>query len=152
MKIFYFCFAGSHSSVIAANIHLRRLPEDQIPTIEEIVTVNEFDRRSVKDAGIPYFLGQDANGNDVYVIGFGKDREIGLQTIYNLLEQLAVPTTEWKFFDTLSEINWLTKLGGFLSGRLGLVSIGRVLAAKGIQGCYYRLTDVVKKAKEWSNE
>jgi len=147
MKIFYACFAGTHSSVIAGYIHLKRLPADRIPRVAEIMAVKEFDSRSKKECGSPYYLGRDEADNEVFVIGLGKDRALGFQTIYYFLEERD-RLAEWKFFDTLAEINLLTRVGGFLSGNLKFKRLGRYLAALGIQKCYRRLVRLVERIKE----
>ena len=149
MKFFYYCFAGSHSSVIAANIHLKILPGDRVATIEEICNVKEFDRRNNVEPGIPLLIGKDEHENNVYVIGLKKNRNLGLQTIYHFLNQVSNPA-DWKFYDVLSEINWLTRVGGFISGNLNLPNIGRPIVARGIQKCYQKLINVVKEAKGWN--
>lgn len=150
MKIFYYCFAGSHSSIIAGHIHLGQLPMDRVATISEIYQVKGFDCRHQKELGIPFFLGKDEEDNEIYAIGMGKNRSLALQAIYYLLQDIANPA-EWKFYDTVSEINLLTRIGGFISGTLGWSKVGRPIVALGIQRCYGKLINVVKHSKEWNH-
>lgn len=147
MKLFYYCYGRAHSSVIAGSIHLNRLASDQIPSVKEILAVPEFDKSDGSDFGIPYFLGKDECDNEVFIIGFGGGVALGLQTIYFLLERLGDPT-EWKFFNSLSAIGWLTKVGGFISKKLKWSRLGRYLAALGIQKSYPNLVKLVRTAKE----
>lgn len=147
MKLFYFCYGRAHSSVIAGNIHLQRLPADRIPTIKEIIAVPEFDKSNYRDFGIPYFLGKDQNGHEVYIIGFGKNHLLALQTINFLLNQISNPL-EWRFYNALDQIGLLTKIGGFISRNLKIVTIGRYLAALGIQKSYFQLVKLVESTKE----
>jgi hypothetical protein len=147
MKIYYYCYARAHSSVVAGYIHLNRLPSSRIPTIEELMAIREFDKSEGKDWGIPYFLGDDERHNQVYIIGLGKDRPLALQAIYHILNEYGNPL-DYRFFNTLEQIDWVTRIGGFLSRSLGLVAIGRRLSALGIQRSYFGLTKLVKRAKE----
>lgn len=147
MKLFYYCFARAHSSVIAGYIHLGKLPQDRIPAIKEIMAIPEFDKTDSSVKGIPYLLGKDHQNHEIYLIGFGKDDLIGIQTIHHFLQQNANPA-EWRFFNALSQIGYLTKLGGFLSRNLKITLIGRFLAAWGIQRSYFRLVQLVKTSKE----
>lgn len=146
MKIFYYCLARAHSSVIAGYLHLNRLPSDRVPSVGEILAVAEFDKSEPKDRGVPYYLGLDEYENEVYIIGLGKDRGLALQTILNVLKERA-NLLEWRFFNTLSEIDWVTRIGGFLSRSLH-IPVGRIISAWGIQRSYAGLTALVKRTKE----
>jgi hypothetical protein len=150
VRIVYCCFAGTHSSVIAAAVHLGILPERRIPTIAEITAVKEFDRRDREDWGTPLLLGVDPRDNEVYIMGLGPDQDICLQAIYYLLAEIATDPGQWKFYKTLRQINWLTRVGGFCSRRLGLVMVGRFLVARGIQSDYVDLVKLVHQVKEWN--
>ena len=147
MKIVYCCYAGAHSSVIAGHLHLKQLPWKHAPSIKEILALPEFDRREQKDRGIPYFLGRDERGHEVYLIGLEKNYSLALQAIYYILNECSNPQ-EWKFFDTLPGINITTRIGGYLSRKLHFVVVGRYIAAWGIQKCFPRLLRLVKKVKE----
>lgn len=147
MKLFYYCFAGSHSSVIAANIHLQKLPTDRLPTVKEIMAVEHFNKRTKDQLGQGLYLGTDEQGHQIYVIGLGKDRKLALQVIYHLLNERD-NLSDWKFYDALSELHWLTKVGGFLSGNLKWVGPGKYLATLGIRRCYPKLYRMVQRIKE----
>lgn len=147
MKLFYYCYGRAHSSVIAGWIHLNRLPSDRIPSIKEILAIPEFDWSNSEDFGEPYFLGKDKNDNEVFIIGFGGEPALGLQTIFFLLERFGDPN-EWKFYNSLSSIGWLTKIGGFISKKLKITPVGKYLAALGIQKSYFNLVKLVGTAKE----
>lgn len=147
MKIFYFCYGRAHSSIIAAYLHLNQLPMDKIPNVRDIIRLPEFDKADVSDRGIPLYMGTDASGNEVYVLGFGTQRLLGLETIYFTLNQRVNPK-DWRFFNTLTTINGITRFGGFLSRGLKMVFPGRMIVAWGIRQSYWRLVRLVKKVKE----
>jgi hypothetical protein len=133
--------------VIAGYIHVNKLPLNRVPMFHEILKIAEFDNSHGRDYGIPYFLGKDDCQNEIYILGFGKERALGLQTIFHLLLE-DPPSTEWKFLNALDQINWLTRIGGFLSQQLKLVYIGKNLAARGIQMTYFKIVKLVTAEKE----
>jgi hypothetical protein len=49
MIYIYNCFAGTHSSVLAASYHLNRLPIDRPPTREDLAKIELFDKLRVTD-------------------------------------------------------------------------------------------------------
>lgn len=146
MKLFYYCYGRAHSSVITGWIHLNRLPKDQTPTVKEIISTPGFDKSDDRDFGAPYFLGKDEFGNEVFIIGFGGEPGLGLQTICFLNDRLGNPM-EWKFYNSLAAVGWLTKIGGFISKKLKWPYLGRYLAALGIQKSYSKLAELVKSVK-----
>ncbi len=147
MKIFYFCYGRAHSSVIAGHIHLQTLPNNRIPTIKEILAIPEFDKSDYHDFGIPYFLGKDSHDNEIFIIGFANNDSLCLQTISFIIKQRSNPNN-WRFYNALEQVNWLTKFGGFFTQRLKLVTLGRYLVALGIRKSYWRLVKMVKSIKE----
>ena len=143
-KIFYYCFAGVHSSVVAASIHLGKLPSDRVPSLRELTGMPAFDRKSDNSLGTPYFFGRDEQDNEVYVLGLGGNPRFMLEVIAHFLQSRpGLDTLDWKFFDALSTINFLAKMGGFISQRLKGYALGRWITAAGIRGSYVRLVDLV---------
>jgi hypothetical protein len=115
--------------------------------VKEILMIPEFDQGNPRDFGVPYFLGNDLLGNQIYIIGFGGAQKLALQTIYNILQQQGIDQLNWLFFNALEQINLLTRIGGFISRNLR-IKFGKYLAALGIQKSYPQLLELVKSAKE----
>ena len=91
MKIIYCCYGSAHSSVIAAAIHLRKLPWDRLPTLAELVKQERFDRTENREIGTPFFMGRDGEGNEIYALGLGPDKVMIRRTIASLIKILAYP-------------------------------------------------------------
>ena len=51
MIIIYHCYGGTHSSVMAASLHLGLLPQDKKPTGKELLALPYFDQQSGADFG-----------------------------------------------------------------------------------------------------
>lgn len=146
MKIIYHCFGGSHSSVICAALHLGMLSKNQKPSLEELLKLPYFDKTGAYDFGNFRFMGIDELGNEIYVLGkksLADNYTILLTSIADILgvkDQIIA-------LDTNSRVNWIMKIGGFLSRRLGFVCIGRFLLTIGINQVFTELVFLVEKNK-----
>lgn len=139
MKVIYHCYGGAHSSVTAANIHLGRLPRDRVPNYDELVHQNFFDRQKAEDTGKIIHMGTDAQGNDIYVVG-RRSRPCLLENVVNgLSEFFGISMSGYIIADMSSCVSLTMKLGGFLSRRMGLVSMGRPIVTWGTRRNYKRL-------------
>ncbi|MGI6574450.1 MAG: DUF512 domain-containing protein [bacterium] len=145
MKIIYCCYGSAHSSVIAAAIHLNRLPWHRVPTAQEILQQPHFDQTKNEEIGTLFFIGVDQWGNEVFILGLGADRVINHRAIDSLLSLCNYPSCEVRLIDSLIAIHPLTRIGGFFSRRLGLVSIGRPIVLLGIRLSYPCLLNLVQK-------
>jgi len=148
MKIIYYCYGGSHSSVTAAAIHLGYLMPDQKPTPDALMRVPLFDRQTDKDYGKFVLLGQDEMGNEVYACGcrsLGSKIEKTLQGVAKITD---TPVDDVVFVDTLKGVNNLMRVGGFLSRKLRLVAIGRPIVIKGTLDAFNGFVKIVEDVKE----
>lgn len=149
MIIFYCCYGRSHTSVAAAALHLGWLnPSDA--SVEDIVRLPDFDRASAKDFGLPLFLAQDSLGNQVFILGHGSAGKLVERALKSALEHCGWTPEEILIIRTDECLNIWTRIGGFLSRRLGLVFPGRTLAAWGIRRSLLCLVRCVARAKKKS--
>ena len=143
LKVIYHCYGGSHSSVLAAALHLRLLPRHRLPTLEEMMALPYFDKTTDEDFGAVKFMGVDEYNNEVYCLGKKSlgDRYSNLLTgIAGILgkegEVLAV--------NTMNRVNWFMKLGGYASRRAGLVALGRPVLGRGTRQAFFELLNLVE--------
>lgn len=151
MKIFYCCYGSAHSSVVAASIHLRLLPMDRIPASREFQWLPHYDKTESFEIGTPFYMGTDEYKSDVYILGMASQRKLVKKAVLSFLAQLGLDTRDLMMIDTLKNVNLITKIGGFTSRRLGLISIGRPLTIIGIQQKYrdfIRLVAEVKRTEQ----
>ncbi|SHM07481.1 Protein of unknown function [Caldanaerovirga acetigignens] len=148
MKIFYCCYGSAHSSVVAAAIHLGWLPEDRVPQVQEIENLPHYDKTDSFEIGTPFFMGKDKKGVDVYIIGMTGQRQLVKNAILSFLRHNEIETKDIFFIDTIPLVNLKTKIGGILSRRIGLVTIGRPLTVKGIQEKYFEFVKLVNGVKK----
>lgn len=143
VKIIYCCYGGTHSSPIAAAIHLGRLDPKQVPAAGEILAVAMFDQLQQGHRGQVMYVGEDQWGNSIYVCSRGPDKKGIEQAIKSGVLLAGGSLEEITFVDTLPAVNWLMRIGGFLSRRLGWVAVGRPLVVKGTQMAFFGLAEIV---------
>lgn len=143
IKIIYHCYGGSHSSVMAAALHLGLLAKDRIPSETELMAIPYFDKTTNADFGSIRFMGKDEYNNDVYVLGkmsMGDRYSRLLQGIAGILgeeKQLLV-------VNCMNRVNTFMKLGGFSSRKMGLVSLGRPVVVRGSKKAFLELVNLVE--------
>lgn len=148
MKIIYHCYGSAHTSVIASAIHVGMLPTNRVPSSKEILTLPYYDKASNKQIGIPYYIGVDEFNSDIYILGLANKKDVVIRFILSLLKICEIPSKQLLMVDSLAEINLLTRFGGFLSRRMGLVKLGRPMTVKGIQTGYFRFVRLVNEVKK----
>ncbi len=147
MKVIYHCYGRAHSSVVAAHLHLGNLPMTGPVSVKQLIGLAEFDRADSSQWGVPYLVGRDEQGNEVYILGLDSQTPAGLRAMTSLIWHLG-KKDEIFLCNTLPAIGLLTRLGGFTSKKLGLTTIGRPLAALGIILSLERLRGLVAWAKK----
>lgn len=146
MKIIYHCYGSAHSSIVAAAIHLNKLPSERNPTYQEIMKVDDFDRARDDSIGHLYYRGSDRQGNEIYTMGMGRETNLVKNSILSLVDLYGYSEDVFFAF-ALPNINSVAKIGGALSRRFGFVKLGRYLAAIGICQSYQQLLTFVDQTK-----
>ncbi|QZY55364.1 DUF3189 family protein [Crassaminicella profunda] len=147
MYIIYHDVGGTHSTVVAANIHLRRLPMDHIPTQSEIISIPLFDQLEKKDIGRLIYHGNDEYNHAVYTLSRKNASHLIVNTLETVLSMINKDKKEILCVDTSPTVNFLMRIGGGSSRRLGLISFGRPIVAYGTIKAYPKIMDLVKKTK-----
>ncbi|SHJ91553.1 Protein of unknown function [Anaerobranca californiensis DSM 14826] len=149
MKIFYYCYGGAHSSVIAAALHLEKISYPL--NYQEILDFPYFDGNNPKGKGLPIFLGKDIKGNEIYFVGYGKNKEMIVKLLKSFLKIHGIKDEEYLFVNALERIDWRVKLGGFLSKALNFKKIGSRFTALGIVLSGPQIKKTVEKVKNLSD-
>ncbi|GAB6136937.1 DUF3189 family protein [Halanaerobaculum tunisiense] len=151
MKVIYYCYGSAHSSVLAAAIHVGKLPLETVPTKNNIQQLPHYDKTKSYQIGTPFYYGQDEGNNQIYILGMGNQRKLIKGILFNFLELCDIDSQEIMLVAALPYVNWITKLGGLLSRRYGLVSLGRPLTIYSLQKAYFQYVDLVTEVKERLN-
>jgi len=147
VKVIYCCYGSAHSSVVAAAIHLGNLPVHRVPYSQDIMNLPYYDKATTAQLGLCMYMGTDDAGCDVYVLGMGPARKIVWRAVESIFELCGVSKESYILVDTLTSIGAVTKIGGFLSRRVGLTRIGRPMTIWGIRRAYPQLTSIVAGVK-----
>lgn len=145
MLVIYHCFGGSHSSVTAAAMHLGLLPRDRRPTAAELLALPYFDGRSRGEEGELKFMGTDLYGNRVFAVGKKNLGDRFEALLYGLAGVMGIPRREILLLNTSHLVNFLMRLGGFTSRRLGLTPLGRPVVVWGTRRACSSLAEFVAK-------
>ncbi|NLJ72820.1 MAG: DUF3189 family protein [Syntrophomonadaceae bacterium] len=146
MKIIYQCYGGSHSSVLAAAIHLQLVNIKIFPSYDELFALPYFDKTDDDDFGSIRKMGLDEWGNEVYVLGKKDFTTSYSKTLYGLACLLGVEN-QFLTIDVIDEVNWLMKIGGYTSRKLNLVKVGRFFLYYGTKKSFHKLVRVVENIK-----
>lgn len=148
MKIIYHCYGSAHSSVVCASIHMDILPTDRKPSGKDLMRLPRFDTTTSQQIGTIFSMGRDAHENEVYILGMASAKTVVKNTIFSLLDIYHIDRDDITLINTLGHVNMVTKIGGLLSRRLGLISIGRPLVIFGVRHNYFDYVSLVKSVKE----
>lgn len=148
MKIVYHDFGGSHSTATAAAIHLGLISDDKVPSSKDLLTkVPLFDSLTAGDHGKLFFMGTDEWNNEVYLLPRANRPDLVLNAVQSTIETLGGDLDDWVFVNTLPTVNIWMRIGGYLSRRLGLVSLGRPLVTLGTRRAFSSISRIVRSTK-----
>ena len=152
MIFIYNCYGGTHSSSLASAVHLNKLPLDRIPTKDEILGVDYFNKLKYKDMGRIIYRGTDEDGNKVFSIGRGTSRVLipCLKNLITVLHNECGFNDKIIFSNMSPTVPFPMTIGGFFSRGLGMDFIGVPFLVIGAKQAYKRVVEIVNYTKESS--
>ncbi|MGE5633112.1 MAG: DUF3189 family protein [Caulobacteraceae bacterium] len=150
MVIIYNCYGGTHSSILASAVHLKKLPSDRVATKKEILGTDYFNALTYKDMGRLIFHGVDEEGNKVYSIGRGTSRAL-IPAMRNLVVEMRRQSGAndcFAFVNCSPTVPLTMTIGGFFSRGLHIDFVGVPLLALGARQTYNNIIKLVEKSKE----
>jgi len=147
MYIVYHDVGGTHSTVVAAAIHLNRLPMQEVPSRDEILNLPLFDKLEKKDIGRLMYHGTDEYGHFVCTISRKYQPQIVVNALMSVFDIADMDPKQILCVDTSPAVNNWMRLGGGSSRKFGLVSFGRPIVAYGTIKAYPKIAEIVKKTK-----
>lgn len=150
MIYIYNCYAGTHSSALAAAYHLRKLPKDRLPTKEEILNLDIFNKLTPKDMGRIIFHGTDENGDKVYTMGRSGSKVVlpAMTNLVTVLDENDKLKDKVVFSNASPTVPLAMTFGGLFSRRLHIDFIGVPLLVKGAQQTYRNIISLVERTKK----
>lgn len=148
MKLIYACYGGTHSSPVAAAIHLGWLPPDKPPTPSELMALPRFDRVGKEERGRPELMGRDEYGHDVFVLGRGPEAEAMERAVKCGFALGGGDADDLLIVSTLKCVNLPMRVGGFTSRALGWTRLGRPIVLWGTCRAFPDIVAIVRKTKQ----
>jgi hypothetical protein len=150
MIFIYNCYGGTHSSSLASAVHLKKLPLDRIPTRDEILNTDQFNKLKYKDMGHIIYRGTDEDGNKVYSVGRGTSKVLipGLQNLIEILHKECGLNDKIVFSNMSPTVPPAMTIGGFFSRGLGINFIGVPFLVIGAKQAYMKIVEIVNYTKE----
>ena len=150
MIFIYNCYAGTHSSSIAAAIHLGQIEGDRVPDSKRIQGINLFNRLDVKDMGRIIYRGTDEEGNRVYTLGRGSSRVVipAMAELAGMMCEQHGLSEKIIFANMTHMVTPFMSVGGFISRRLKLDFLGLPFLILGSKQAYLKIGSVVKMTRE----
>ncbi|MDD3225345.1 MAG: DUF3189 family protein [Clostridium sp.] len=147
MMVVYHDVGGAHSTAVAANIHINKLPMDRIPSSEELLDLPTFDKIEKDQIGHLIYIGKDEYDTKVYTLARKYKPNIVIPAITDMYSILYGSTDGLYIVDTKPAVNLLMDIGGYASRKLHFVSFGRPIVTKGTQKAYMDIVNIVKGVK-----
>lgn len=138
--ILYHCFGGTHSSIIAANLHLGRLSWQKLPKREELLALPHFDRLQGEERGLIFPHDHDEGGNLICSVS-RRSEPVLLENLLRSYSRLL--GVDLVLVNALSPLGSVARVGGFLSRRWGVVGLGRALLLQDCLRAYPRFLELV---------
>lgn len=148
MKIIYHCYGGTHSSVIAAALHLGLLEKYRLPSASELLACPNFDQLTNRDYGRIFYMGKDKRGHKVYVMGCQNSGAVVETALKDFCKIMGIDDQKITLACTVSCLNILLKFGGFLSRRLNFITAGRLFLFPGSRLAFYKIRNIVEAVED----
>lgn len=123
------------------------LPRDRIPEGDKIINLPHYDKTREDEIGELFFFGFDSAGNEVYILGMAGGEGVITPAIRDFLKLIRVPAKDVLIIRTLPLVNVWTRIGGFMSRKLGLVFPGRPLTIWSLQQNYFQFVKLVEEVE-----
>lgn len=147
MIVIYHDVGGAHSTAVAANIHINKLPVDRIPNKKELLNLPTFDKIEKDQIGRLMYIGEDEFNSKVYTLVRKYNPNLVVRAIEDMYSILHGSNNELLIVDTKPTVNLLMNIGGYTSRKLHWVSFGRPIVTKGTQQAYMNIVNLVKGVK-----
>jgi hypothetical protein len=154
MIYIYNDYGGTHTTVLAAAFHLKKLDESRAPTNDEMKNLPFFNKLDYQDQGTLFFHGTDESGNPVYTVARGRSKILipGLCSLIQMLHKERGLEEKLIFSNTSPTVPPLLTLGGFTSRGLKLKALGDPLVLAGARQACPNIIQLVRLTKQTAEQ
>ncbi|MDD4493471.1 MAG: DUF3189 family protein [Eubacteriales bacterium] len=149
MIYIYNCFGGTHSSSLAAAVHLKQINPEKPLSNEDIFSIDYFDRLGKEDMGKFIYRGTDEDGNKVYTFGRGSS-DVLIPAIGNFVNLLSIECglkAKIIISNLSPTVNFFMTVGGTISRFMKLPFLGRPFLAAGAKKAVINIKNVVEMTR-----
>ncbi|ADU51223.1 hypothetical protein Tmar_1110 [Thermaerobacter marianensis DSM 12885] len=144
--VVYYCYGGTHASVVSAALHQGLLDPGRPPRARELANLDFFDRNETEEHGRLLPMGRAPHTGGLFVLGAEGAGDALARWCLGLLA-LAGDPAQWLYVNVLTEVNLAMKIAGFTSRRLGWRRLARPLLVHGVQAAFPHLVRRVEAAR-----
>lgn len=148
MKVIYHCYGGTHSSVLAAAIHLGLLESKKNLSARELYSCPLFDCLDHTQIGTINSMGKDSQGHEIYVMGCKNAGSLVEKILPEFCRIFGVNQDDILLACTIPCLNVLMRIGGYLSRRVKLVALGRFFLLLGARRSMNGIRLIVGEVKQ----
>ncbi|NLX90998.1 MAG: DUF3189 family protein [Firmicutes bacterium] len=148
MKVIYHCYGGTHSSVLAAAIHLGLLEGKNNLSAQELFSCPLFDCLDHSQIGTINSMGKDSKGHEIYVMGCKNAGSLVEKIIPEFCRIVGINQDDILLVCTIPCLNIFLRIGGYLSRRVKLVALGRFFLLLGARLSMNSIRLIVREAKQ----
>ena len=145
--VVYYCYGGTHASVVSAALHQGLLDPHRPPAASELARLDFFDRNEREEHGRLLPMGHGPGCDGLFILGAEGAGDALARWCLGLLA-LAGGADRWLFVNVLTEVNLAMKVAGFASRRLGWRRLARPLLVRGVQAAFPHLVQRVEAARQ----
>ena len=147
MKVIYHCYGGTHSSVLAAAIHVGLLEGKNNLSARELFSCPLFDRLEHSQIGTINRMGKDSQGHEIYVMGCKNAGSLVEKILPEFCRILSIEPNSILLVCTIPCLNIFLRIGGYLSRRTKLVTLGRYFLLLGARRSMHTIKATVGKVQ-----
>ncbi len=148
MKIIYHCYGGTHSSVLAAAVHLGLIEGKTSLSNRELINCPFFDSLNQAQIGTINKMGEDNHENEIFVLGCKNAGSLVEKILPEFCRIFNIDKNNILMVSTIPCLNILLRIGGFLSRRAGLVTLGRFFLLLGARWAIKNIKLTVEEVKQ----
>ncbi len=133
MIIVFQCYGGTHTSVVAASLYIGLIPRNRPPEYTTLLNLPHFDRVDDRMVGGLNHIGNDSKGNPVFALG-SRGHGAQMRLLMGAFLCFCPMTVAGVYvIDCMHCLTLATRAGGFISRRLGMPFLGRLLLFLGLR-------------------
>lgn len=145
MKVLLIGNTGVHHVFFVAHMFLGTIDK------EDIFNLSSFGDLSIDKTGYPIYIGVDDNGNEIYTLGVGNDKDLVKKSLDDLLEIFSLDKRELLVLPIPIKGEWFLKIAYIIPSSRSLNLISNLIAKILIKWQYQDLNNLIDKIRDKIN-